>query len=225
MPILQFLLESEHSLHLRNLINQTNKYGNAPWHQLRDGDVLSMHIRHGCDLTIRSEGCRTALHLAIKDDRDAGLAEALMVPEISRIDLAAKNSFGETAYDDYDINYYTYYEKASRDGRAKWALLEYAVSLKYGGDGTTKHDRDDFISAFGLDPEVTEWAGPIYKEDDRSVEEVSSDKKEGEGEGEGDDEEEDEDEDEDEDDELYEDAQDQLEPDIDQESTNTSPAP
>jgi len=220
LPILQFLLESEYSLHSRNLVNQANKYGAAPWYLIKDGDVLSMHIRHGCDLTVRDGINRTALHIAMRDDCDAAFAEVLMIPEISRIDLAAKTIGGYTAYDRYKIEYYTWSKEASPEGRAKWALLEYAVSLKYGGDGTTKHDQDDFIRAFGLDPEVTEWVEP------RSILEVSSDDDDdGEDDDDEDEDEEDEDEDDEDDEDLFEDAQDQLEPDIDQESSNASPAP
>lgn len=150
---LQFVLESlsASETNVRQLINQRNKYGSTAWHDAKTGSVLSLYIEHGCDLSLLGAQGRTVLHFAMLYDRAASFAEALMVPNAKAgtkaVDMEARDIDGDTAYDEYEMNYPTRRAKRSREGRAKMALLKYVESLRDRGDGSrireVEEDEDD----------------------------------------------------------------------------------
>lgn len=128
----KLILESEQAFLDKGLCNRRNKYGGCPWHFCDEGDILRLHIQHGCDLSVCNVSGRSALHLAMDSRRDISYSEALMVPEVAKIDLALKDQYGWTAHKFFDDEFPTDEDKASPEGMARWNLLQYVERLQNG---------------------------------------------------------------------------------------------
>lgn len=71
--ITQMILESDQAVDSKDLCNKRNKFGNCPWHLCTKGDVLSLFIQYGCDLSLHDDRGHTALQLAMTRSSDASL--------------------------------------------------------------------------------------------------------------------------------------------------------
>lgn len=130
--ITKSILESGQALLNKGLCNKRNKYGSCPWHLCEKGDIQRLFMQHGCDLSLRNGIGGTALHMAMISHCDASFSEALMVPEVARIDLHARTSEDWTAHELFDYYFPTDEDKASLEGMARQNLLNYVKKLQNG---------------------------------------------------------------------------------------------